>query len=76
MISYLANINYHFLKLIFSKDTHFVLELIQNADDNDYPGLQADGLTVSRDATAPAVLFCVQRDRIAVYNNETGFKVS
>ena len=22
---------------LYSKDTHFVLELIQNADDNDYP---------------------------------------
>ena len=24
-------------KDLYSKDTHFVLELIQNADDNDYP---------------------------------------
>ena len=68
-----------------SKDTHFVLELIQNADDNDYPGLNNDVMATSSsdvtansthdDTQAPSVLFCVERDRIAVFNNETGFKV-
>ncbi len=29
---------YRLSKDLYSKDTHFVLELIQNADDNDYPG--------------------------------------
>ena len=49
---------------LYSKDIHFVLELIQNADDNSYD-----------DATdfIPSVLFLVESDMISVYNNETGF---
>ncbi|XP_029933405.1 protein NO VEIN isoform X2 [Myripristis murdjan] len=50
---------------LYSKDTHFVLELIQNADDNSYP---------SEANTPPALAFVVERDCITVLNNETGFQ--
>ncbi|XP_055006163.1 uncharacterized protein wu:fj29h11 isoform X2 [Boleophthalmus pectinirostris] len=50
---------------LYSKDTHFVLELIQNADDNSYA--LEDGVT-------PALAFVVERDCITVLNNETGFQ--
>ncbi|XP_076856187.1 uncharacterized protein LOC143510575 isoform X2 [Brachyhypopomus gauderio] len=50
---------------LYSKDTHFVLELIQNADDNSYP-LGA--------AESPSLAFVVQRDCVAVLNNECGFE--
>ncbi|XP_077406198.1 uncharacterized protein LOC144038026 isoform X2 [Vanacampus margaritifer] len=50
---------------LYSKDTHFVLELIQNADDNSYPS-ESDGV--------PALAFVVERDCITVLNNEAGFQ--
>ncbi|XP_008291034.1 uncharacterized protein LOC103365383 isoform X2 [Stegastes partitus] len=50
---------------LYSKDTHFVLELIQNADDNSYP---------SDAGVVPALAFVVERDCITVLNNETGFQ--
>ncbi|TKS90196.1 hypothetical protein D9C73_024327 [Collichthys lucidus] len=50
---------------LYSKDTHFVLELIQNADDNSYP---------SEGGVIPALAFVVERDCITVLNNETGFQ--
>ncbi|XP_054913525.1 uncharacterized protein wu:fj29h11 [Poeciliopsis prolifica] len=50
---------------LYSKDTHFVLELIQNADDNSYP---------SGGGAVPALAFVVERDCITVLNNETGFQ--
>ncbi|KAM7382188.1 hypothetical protein PAMA_012854 [Pampus argenteus] len=50
---------------LYSKDTHFVLELIQNADDNSYP-LEA--------GVVPALAFVVERDCITVLNNESGFQ--
>ncbi|KAI3365403.1 hypothetical protein L3Q82_010485 [Scortum barcoo] len=50
---------------LYSKDTHFVLELIQNADDNSYP---------SGAGVVPALAFVVERDCITVLNNETGFQ--
>ncbi|XP_054457346.1 uncharacterized protein wu:fj29h11 [Anoplopoma fimbria] len=50
---------------LYSKDTHFVLELIQNADDNSYP---------SEVDVVPALAFVVEKDRITVLNNETGFQ--
>ncbi|XP_043958453.1 protein NO VEIN isoform X2 [Gambusia affinis] len=50
---------------LYSKDTHFVLELIQNADDNSYP---------SGAGAVPALAFMVERDCITVLNNETGFQ--
>ncbi|XP_014916077.1 uncharacterized protein LOC106964848 isoform X1 [Poecilia latipinna] len=50
---------------LYSKDTHFVLELIQNADDNSYP---------SGGDAVPALAFVVERDCVTVLNNETGFQ--
>jgi hypothetical protein len=47
---------------LYSKPTHFVLELIQNADDNSYPG-----------NVVPAIEFDLTPDRITIRNNETGF---
>ena len=48
---------------LYSKETHFVLELIQNADDNNYDeGIQ------------PALEFLVENDRILINNNEKGFR--
>ncbi|KAI5086510.1 hypothetical protein C0J45_23346, partial [Silurus meridionalis] len=50
---------------LYSKDTHFVLELIQNADDNSY--------TVDRKED-PALAFVVQKDCVTILNNECGFE--
>uniref|UniRef100_A0A4W4ERA0 HTH OST-type domain-containing protein n=1 Tax=Electrophorus electricus TaxID=8005 RepID=A0A4W4ERA0_ELEEL len=50
---------------LYSKDTHFVLELIQNADDNSYPPGGSE---------LPALAFVVQKDCIAILNNECGFE--
>ncbi|KAJ8413728.1 hypothetical protein AAFF_G00082350 [Aldrovandia affinis] len=50
---------------LYSKDTHFVLELIQNADDNSYP--LAGGVQ-------PALAFVLERDCIIILNNESGFE--
>ena len=47
---------------LYSKETHFVLELIQNADDNKY-----------EEGVKPALEFHVDSDRILVNNNEMGF---
>jgi hypothetical protein len=46
-----------------SKDSHFILELIQNADDNSY------ALEV-----APSLKFEVEGDRLVIVNNELGFQ--
>ncbi|XP_077481496.1 uncharacterized protein LOC144092518 isoform X2 [Stigmatopora argus] len=48
---------------LYSKDTHFVLELIQNADDNSYPS-----------DVVPSLDFVIERDCITILNNETGFE--
>uniref|UniRef100_A0A3B4U8T9 Wu:fj29h11 n=1 Tax=Seriola dumerili TaxID=41447 RepID=A0A3B4U8T9_SERDU len=50
---------------LYSKDTHFVLELIQNADDNSYP---------SEVGVVPSLAFVVEKDCITVLNNEIGFQ--
>nr|XP_019938379.1 PREDICTED: uncharacterized protein LOC109626689 [Paralichthys olivaceus] len=50
---------------LYSKDTHFVLELIQNADDNSYP---------SDAGVIPSLAFVVERDCITILNNEIGFQ--
>jgi hypothetical protein len=47
---------------LYSDETHFVLELIQNADDNDYG-----------EAVIPKLAFQFKHDRIIVTNNELGF---
>ncbi|XP_065109604.1 uncharacterized protein [Paramisgurnus dabryanus] len=49
---------------LYSKDTHFVLELIQNADDNNYPN----------GGEQPALTFVVEKDCITILNNECGFE--
>lgn len=46
---------------LYSKDTHFVLELVQNADDNVYAA-----------GVLPALEFVLQDTGIAVLNNEVG----
>ena len=48
---------------LYTKDNHFVLELIQNADDNAY-----------RDGEEPFLQFEIDEDRVAVRNNEKGFE--
>uniref|UniRef100_A0A0E0J2C0 Sacsin/Nov domain-containing protein n=1 Tax=Oryza nivara TaxID=4536 RepID=A0A0E0J2C0_ORYNI len=59
---------------IYSKDVHFLMELIQNAEDNDYPSGVAPSLEfliTSKDITglgAPSTLL--------VFNNENGFSPS
>ncbi|XP_059892948.1 uncharacterized protein wu:fj29h11 isoform X3 [Gadus macrocephalus] len=50
---------------LYSKDAHFVLELIQNADDNTYP---LEGGVV------PALVLVVEKNCITVLNNERGFQ--
>ncbi|KUG19821.1 hypothetical protein ASZ90_010455 [hydrocarbon metagenome] len=47
---------------LYKKKTHFVMELIQNAEDNIYdPAVQ------------PSVVFSIKPDRLVIYNNEIGF---
>ena len=50
---------------LYSKDTHFVLELIQNADDNTY--------NLKEMSVVPTVKFVLHKDCISVLNNEVGF---
>lgn len=47
---------------LYNKDIHFVLELVQNADDNNYSSDQV-----------PALQFVVDSKKIVVINNEIGF---
>ncbi len=49
-------------KDLYSKKSHFVLELVQNADDNDYPK-----------GTVPKLTFKLQPERLVLLNNEVGF---
>ena len=51
---------------LYTRDTHFVLELVQNADDNSYP-------EVCRGPGFPSLVFVLERDRIVILNNEVGF---
>ena len=59
---------------LYSRDTHFVLELVQNADDNSYP----DEMCGKGDVhdMQPAVVFVVTKSCVTVLNNETGFQDS
>ena len=50
-------------KEIYSQNAHFVYELIQNAEDNDYPPDRPDRI----------LEFILERGRIVVRNNEVGF---
>ena len=56
-------------KELYSKDTHFVLELIQNADDNSY----SESLLSASSAGVPALKFIVGPATVTVLNNEVGF---
>ncbi|CAI9778566.1 unnamed protein product [Fraxinus pennsylvanica] len=47
---------------LYSQDSHFILELVQNADDNIYPG-----------NVVPTLVFILQEKGIIVLNNEQGF---
>src|SRR4051794_24453067 len=47
---------------LYSKDTHFVLELVQNADDNEY-----------KVGAEPEISFRLSPGRLLVENNELGF---
>lgn len=47
-------------KELYNNDLHFVLELIQNADDNQYD-------------QQPEILFLIQDESIDIFNNERGF---
>ena len=51
---------------LYTRDTHFVLELVQNADDNSYP-------EVCTDPGFPSLEFVLERDKIVILNNEVGF---
>ena len=60
---------------LYSKDTHFVLELVQNADDNSYPEeLMAALESSSVTDECPAVQFIISRSGVTVLNNESGFR--
>lgn len=47
---------------LYSQDSHFLLELVQNADDNTYP-----------ENVEPTLTFVLQDEGIIVLNNERGF---
>ncbi|KAI3980366.1 hypothetical protein MKX01_003905 [Papaver californicum] len=47
---------------LYSRDSHFLLELVQNADDNVYP-----------ESVEPTLVFIIQASGTAVLNNEQGF---
>ena len=49
-------------KEIHSKKLHFIFELIQNADDNEY------------EEHTPTIRFIIDTDRLIIQNNEKGFK--
>lgn len=50
---------------LYTKETHFVLELIQNADDNAYP-----------EGALPRLSFQLSPERLLLVNNEIGFNES
>ena len=47
---------------LYSKHTHFALELVQNADDNSYP-----------EERVPEIAFTIDPGRLDIDNNESGF---
>ncbi|KAL0904100.1 hypothetical protein M5K25_026173 [Dendrobium thyrsiflorum] len=49
-------------KELYSQDSHIILELIQNADDNSYP-----------ENVEPTLVFILQENGVIVLNNEVGF---
>lgn len=62
-ISWIRNLLKIVAEDLYSKESHFVLELVQNADDNSYePGVD------------PSLSFMMESDCLVVINNETGFE--
>nr|KAG5712632.1 hypothetical protein BaRGS_029687 [Batillaria attramentaria] len=60
---------------LYTKDTHFVLELVQNADDNSYPEHLMASLEAGSDSAAcPSVRFVIEQTGVTVLNNECGFR--
>jgi len=57
---------------LYSKDTHFVLELIQNADDNSYHPVLLSG----KSKEVPSLKFIVTATSVTILNNEIGFSES
>ncbi|KAK3589090.1 hypothetical protein CHS0354_017428 [Potamilus streckersoni] len=57
-------------KDLYSKDTHFVLELVQNADDNNYP----DEILSGENDACPSARFIINEKYVMVLNNECGFR--
>ena len=57
---------------LYSKDTHFVLELVQNADDNNYHPHLLSGVATE----VPALKFIVTATSVTILNNELGFSES
>ncbi|XP_074643214.1 uncharacterized protein LOC141900295 isoform X2 [Tubulanus polymorphus] len=53
---------------LYTRDTHFVLELIQNADDNAYPERTKSKRFI------PSMQFIIDNDSVTILNNECGFK--
>ncbi|CZR61946.1 uncharacterized protein PAC_11843 [Phialocephala subalpina] len=51
---------------LYSKDTRFVYELVQNAEDNSYTRAVAEGLDIY-------LRFCLYPDKIVIESNEDGF---
>eukprot|EP01068_Selenidium_serpulae_P002508 Selendium_serpulae@DN2499_c0_g1_i4.p2 len=47
---------------LYASDIHLQSELIQNADDNNYPS-----------GVSPTVLFVIHKEGLAIFNNEEGF---
>jgi hypothetical protein len=59
----LKNALEHLSTSLYGSDVHFVMELVQNADDNTYaPGVK------------PTIKFQLYPHSVVVYNNETGFQ--
>ena len=54
-------------KELYSQDIHFILELIQNADDNFYTVANSKG-------EQPTLVFKLDSERLSVFNNEDGFR--
>ena len=62
-ISWIRNLLKIVAEDLYSKESHFVLELVQNADDNSYkPGVD------------PSLSFRMETDCLVVVNNESGFE--
>ncbi|WP_082559826.1 DUF3883 domain-containing protein [Lysobacter sp. Root559] len=62
-ISWIRNLLKIVAEDLYSKESHFVLELVQNADDNSYkPGVY------------PSLSFRIETDCLVVVNNECGFE--